>query len=357
MPDFHLTPTTFTVADYCAAFGRREIQVNRDYQRSDKVWPLAAQSFLIETILLGYPIPKLSLHQITDIRTRQSMKEIIDGQQRTRAIKSFFDNGLRLSRTSDLDDAAGRTYADLPQELQQAFLEYPLAIDLFTGALPDQIREVFRRINSYTVPLNPEEQRHATYQGEMKWFIYSLCKEFDHKIASIGTFTQRSLIRMADAKLYAEIVHALMEGVQTTKRIQLDRLYRSFDRRFNEKEEYWRRFCRSIEQIMTIVDVHRGPLMKPHIMYSFLLATMHYLSPVGHLQELIPNEDLRNSVDVETAAPALSELAAGLDADEPPRDLEQFVSASQAKTNVKRQREIRITWLYNALNGEVGTDL
>ena len=357
MPDFHLTPTTFTVADYCASIDRREIQVNRDYQRSDKVWPLPAQSFLIEIILLGYPIPKLSLHQVTDIRTRQSLKQIIDGQQRTRAIKNFFDNDLTISRTSDLEEATGKTYQELPHDLQQTFLEYALSVDLFTGALPEQIREVFRRINSYTVPLNPEEQRHATYQGEMKWFIYSLCKEIDDRIASIGTFSQRSLVRMADAKLYAEITHALVEGIQTTKKIQLDRLYRNYDKHFESKEKYLIRFEQAIEQIVNIPDIHRGPLVKPHMIYSLILAVMNYLSPIESLGDLIPQRNIRGGIELNKAAAALSELAAALDADEPPGDLSPFVAASGSKTNVKLQREIRLKWLYNALTGEVGGDL
>ena len=43
--------TTMTIADYCAAYDRGEIKINRDYQRSE-VWPSAARSFLIETVLL-----------------------------------------------------------------------------------------------------------------------------------------------------------------------------------------------------------------------------------------------------------------------------------------------------------------
>ena len=357
MPDFHLTPTTFTVADYCASVDRKEIRINRDYQRSDRVWPLVAQSFLIETILLGYPIPKVSLHQVTDLRTRQSIREIIDGQQRTRAIKGFFDNELRITRTSDIDEAAGKTYQELPPEQQHTFLDYALAADLFTGALPDQIREVFRRINSYTVPLNPEEHRHATYQGEMKWFIYSLCKEIDERIANIGTFSQRNLIRMADAKLYSEITHALMEGIQTTKKVQLDRLYKNHDKHFERREQFRRRFEVAIEQILSMPDIHRGPLVKPHVMYSLLLAVMSYMSPIESLQGLVPQRNVRGDIDVNRAIPALSELAAALDADEPPADLSPFVAASESKTNVKLQRELRVKWLYNALLGEVGGDL
>ncbi len=68
-----------TIADYCAAMTRREISTNSEYQRSDKVWPPAARSFLIETILQGYPIPKIFLFQITDLKSKKTVKEIVDG--------------------------------------------------------------------------------------------------------------------------------------------------------------------------------------------------------------------------------------------------------------------------------------
>jgi hypothetical protein len=65
---------------------RGQIVVNRTYQRSNKVWPAAARSFFIETILLGYPMPKLALYQITDLKSRRIIKEIVDGQQRSQVV-------------------------------------------------------------------------------------------------------------------------------------------------------------------------------------------------------------------------------------------------------------------------------
>ena len=75
----------YTVADYCEMLDRKEVRVNREYQRSDEVWPRTAQSFLVETILLNFPVPKLFLHQQADPRTGRPIKEIVDGQQRTKA--------------------------------------------------------------------------------------------------------------------------------------------------------------------------------------------------------------------------------------------------------------------------------
>lgn len=37
------TPTNLTVADYCQAMERNEIRVNREYQRTERVWPTAVR--------------------------------------------------------------------------------------------------------------------------------------------------------------------------------------------------------------------------------------------------------------------------------------------------------------------------
>jgi hypothetical protein len=93
-----------------------------------------------------------------------------------------------------------------------------LSQDLFVGATPAEVREVFRRINSYTVPLNAEEQRHATYQGPFKWFIARLSKDLGDAQIEMGAFTQKQLVRMADSKLFTELSHALLNGITTTNK-------------------------------------------------------------------------------------------------------------------------------------------
>lgn len=348
MPDFDLHATSYTVADYCRALDRREIRVNRNYQRSDRVWPPAAQSFLIETILLGYPMPKLSLHQITDMKTRTTVKEIVDGQQRTRTIKAFFDGELRLSRTLKLEDAAGNTYEELPEDLRQAFLDYAVPVDVFTGATPEHIREVFRRINSYTVPLNPEEQRHARWQGEMKWFVYSLARDFDGILNGLGTFTQARLVRMADAKLFAEVIHALLEGVSTTNKRKLDALYRDHDETFPDQAKLRGWFDNAFQLLLDLEELHGGPLMKPHMLYSLLLALMHASNPVPTLQELRP---LAGPIDIDVgcAVRELTALAEAMHNEEVEEKFQDFVAASMSKTNVKAQRETRIVAFLDAL--------
>ena len=182
--------TSYTVADYCNAMTSREIVVNRDYQRSDKVWPPAARSYLIESILLDYPVPKLFLYPKTDLKSKKTIKEIVDGQQRSQAILDFYNNKLRISARSRFSEAKGKLYHQLNEELQGNFLSYSLSVDLLQQATPDEIRESFRRINSYTVPLNPEEIRHAVYQGDFKWFVNELSSKYDKTFENLGIALQ-----------------------------------------------------------------------------------------------------------------------------------------------------------------------
>src|SRR6266536_1432263 len=120
-----------TIADYCSAFERGEVLINKTYQRSSDVWPSPARSYLIETILKGFPIPKLALHQVTDLRSRKTLKYVVDGQQRSSVIRSFFNNELRLLRSIELAPATNHTYEELPAELQEDFLSYMLYFDQF----------------------------------------------------------------------------------------------------------------------------------------------------------------------------------------------------------------------------------
>ena len=151
-------------------------------------------------------MPKLALHQQTDLQSRKSIKFVVDGQQRTHAIVDFFNGDLTLSRNLELVEAAGRTFDELPEDLKEAFLSYSLQFDQFEAADENVVREYFRRINSFTTPLNPEERRHANFQGNMKWFILNLADRHSETLHSLGTMTERELVRMADRKLFAEIV-------------------------------------------------------------------------------------------------------------------------------------------------------
>ncbi|MBN8582649.1 MAG: DUF262 domain-containing protein [Anaerolineae bacterium] len=346
----HITPTSFTIADYCQSMIRKEIIVNRDYQRSDKVWPAAARSFLIETILLGYPIPKLYLYQVTDLKSRKTIKHIVDGQQRSFTILDFYQNKFKLSRTSELDDLKGKGFEDLPVEYQQKFIDYAVPVDLFVSATEEEIREVFRRMNSYTVPLNAEEKRHSQWQGEFKWFIYKLSKKYDQPFINIGVFNDKQLIRMSDAKLFSEITHAFLNGITTTTSPNLDKLYKDYDDDFPQSKSIEKRISQSINTILGWDELHNTALMRPHLFYALILAVSHIQNPV---EEFFIKYEPTNQNIHPNAQTNLSALADALEnEDNAPKKFQDFVEASARTTNDVRRRSVIFKLICKAIELE-----
>lgn len=343
-----VTPSTFTVAEYCGQMESGAIVVNRDYQRSNKVWPSTAKSYLIDTILSGFPIPKLSLYQKLDIKSRKTLKEIVDGQQRSTTILSFFNNELAISGNTDW---AGMRFDDLDGTMQARFLEYQLSTDIFVGATESEIRQVFRRINSYTIPLNAQEKRHASYQGKFKWFIVDLSDQYSQVLKDIGVFSERALSRMSDSSLFSEVVMAMYRGIENASETKLDNFYREHDEVFADQAEVEKRLEHGMSQLLEWVEIHKSALMKPYSFYSLLLAILHVQRPIDVLLDTWPgNADsnislLENSLVVEN----LSILAAALE--EPPQypQLKEFVEANQAATNRIRTRSVRFGYYCQAL--------
>ncbi len=343
-----IVSTSYTVADYCTAMTNGEIIVNHNYQRSDKVWPPAARSYLIESILLDYPIPKLFLYPRTDLQSRKTIKEIVDGQQRSQAILDFYNNKLRISPTSNIPEVKGKLYNQLGEELQSDFLTYGLSVDLLQQATPNEIRESFRRMNSYTVPLNPEEKRHAVYQGDFKWFIYRLSSKYDETFLNLGVFSNKQLIRMVDFKLLAEIIDAYLYGIKDSSERRLDNLYESFDSEFPHKDETEERINKAMDFIIDLKEIHNGPLMKPYNIYSFILAINHVHSPIEILNK--EYEAPRGySFERDKVISNLSVLAEALNIDPTPKKYKDFVIANTSKTNGALHRSKRFKWFCKAL--------
>lgn len=346
----NIVPTNMTIADYCHAMERGEITVNKDYQRSDEVWPPIARSYLIETMVLGLPVPKLSLSQKTDVRTKRTVKEIVDGQQRSRAIQDFYNGQLRLSPSLETETIAGRTYPELEPESQQKFLDFSLSLDLFVSASPEEVVDIFRRMNSYTIPLNPEEQRHARFQGPFKWFINRVAKRFYKSFVDMGVFSEKALVRMSDTKLLAEICDALLNGIRTTSKAKLDNLYSQRDSKdkFPEEADLDKRITDALDQVREWTDIHHGPLMKHYVVYSLILAVIHTHRPVEVLQRAFPSPKLRK-FDHGTVIVNLSALSEALENSERPGRFRAFVAACTDQTNTGKHRTERFQWLCKAL--------
>ncbi|MGO8717937.1 MAG: DUF262 domain-containing protein [Acidobacteriaceae bacterium] len=340
----------FTIAEYCQQMENKTIVVNREYQRSDKAWPSAARSYLIDSILSGYPIPKLSLYQKTDLTSRKTIKEIVDGQQRSQAIFDFLHDKFQISGKSEF---AGRKFSTLEQTQQQQFLDYQLTADLFVGATTDEIRQTFRRINSYTIPLNPQEKRHAVFQGEFKWFIVDLSEKYADVLKLVGLLSERQLSRMADAALFSELSLAMLGGIQSASEPKIDQLYEKYEKAFGKEEEIRSRFVSTMDVILRWEQLHNTVILnKLYNFYSLFLAITHACAPLEVLNTAFPR---KNSIalDPEFALPNITELSEALTRPEEHQQYKEFIQACSKTTNRLNQRVTRFQWFSKALDPQL----
>ncbi len=338
--------SSITIADFCDQLRAANIVVNRAYQRTSKIWPPAAKSYLVDTILNGYPIPKIALYQKLDLSKRKTVREIVDGQQRTNTIFDFYNDKLRISGKSRY---AGKLYSQLDESDQRRFLEYALSVDVFVGATEDDIRQVFRRMNSYTVPLNPEEKRHATFQGEFKWFIVDLVERYTEPLKQMGVLSETHISRMQDAKLFSEIIYSILYGIDHSQDKKLDLLYETFDKNFPYEAEIAQRIDSVMSSLIELSEIHNSELMKPYNFYSLFLAVYHSRFIVPLLLDIarldteiltIPQSARSRLIDLNEA---LIEGIARTQAQE------TYLSAAEKATNRKVQREDRFKVLIDLI--------
>jgi hypothetical protein len=159
-------------------FGIRErIDTNPDYQRPP-VWSLSQKRLLIDTILRGYDIPKMYWRKISK---NPDKYEVVDGQQRLRAIWEFMNGEFDLGKTADQLNGVvlkNLKYKDndpnkiIPDELRLSLDTYTLDIIVLTDTDDEEVREMFLRLQNGTT-LKSQEKRNAM-AGKMRDFIKNL---------------------------------------------------------------------------------------------------------------------------------------------------------------------------------------
>lgn len=159
---------------------KNNIDTNPDYQRP-AVWSTSQKQLLMDTIIRGYDIPKFYMRQIS--KNPQKF-EVVDGQQRLRAIWSFIACEFRLAKEADDVDGhkiANSYYTELPLEIRSMFDVYPLDVVVMADSEEDEVREMFLRLQNGT-SLKAQEKRNAM-PGEMRKFVKDLTQHDIFKIS------------------------------------------------------------------------------------------------------------------------------------------------------------------------------
>ena len=87
--------TDWMVGDLIALKQEDALRVNHEYQRGLR-WTLAQKQMFIDSIFRGYSVPAFYFHKTENPLSGNVFHDIVDGQQRIDAIKSFRENAFAL---------------------------------------------------------------------------------------------------------------------------------------------------------------------------------------------------------------------------------------------------------------------
>ena len=202
-----------------SSLGRLELQP--DFQRRE-VWSESARIMLMDTILREIPMPKIFV--ASKIVGGNTHRIVIDGQQRLSAILAFMRDEFVLGLPYQ-GQLFGKRFSDLTEAEVETFLSYKIDFNEAKNPTDKEIREVYARVNKYTVPLNKQELRRADYPGDFLDVSEELAIHPYLEQAKIFSLTQRR--RYADVEYTSELLAAMLGGIQD-KKTDLDIFYRDF---------------------------------------------------------------------------------------------------------------------------------
>lgn len=152
----------------------KEIDLQPEFQRASDVWPQIKKSRLIESVLLGLPLP--SFYFSEDPETNKLL--VVDGLQRLCAFTDFcITKTLKLKGMQFLTALEGATYDDLDRTQIRRIKSLKITLNTLRKNTPKRVKLViFQRVNTAGVPLTPQEMRNALYQTKATELLKRMVK-------------------------------------------------------------------------------------------------------------------------------------------------------------------------------------
>lgn len=301
---------TYSINDFLEWNDKKQLQLSPKFQRKS-VWTEDAKSYLMDTIVRGKPIPKIFIRQTLNVDTRQSVREVVDGQQRLRTIISYLNDGFAISKKHN-DKYGGYFFSQLGNvdpDIQSQILNYELAVDLLVNLPDNEILDIFSRLNSYSVILNDQEKIHANHFSQFKILVDSLAHKFNSFWTDNKLLTNQKILRMEDATLVADLIIAMLEGIQSKK--QIKSFYAKYEKEFNHDTELIAdRFDKTMYLIKEVFNegLKNTEFKRIHLFYTLFTSFYHTLFGLIEVDKPIRSIEKGKYEQLKLRLAALNEL-------------------------------------------------
>lgn len=335
---------SYSINDFVEWEERKQLEISPKFQRRS-VWSPQAKSYLIDTIIKGKPLPKIFIRANTDPKTKKTIREVVDGQQRIGTILSFIKDGFKISKVHN-EEYGGKVYSELPEEIQTEFLKYELSVDLLMDLSDRDILDIFARLNTYSVALNKQELYNAKYFGYFKQLVYSLGGKYYAFWVEHGLFTDRKIMRMAEAELVTDLLIAMISGIDSKK--NAEKYYQKYDEVFDDRKEMEQRF----DNIMNMIGEIYGDKIQntsfrtiPNF-YGLFLAFYHM--NYGILNINVSRSEI-SALDYEKVKNCLDEIDTIISDKDTDKEYIDFIKSTKDATTDVPARKTRVEFIVDQI--------
>ena len=361
------TAKIITISDLVQWSEKNELELSPRYQRNS-VWNEKAKSYLIDTIVRGLPIPPIFMRQIIDVNTKTTTREIIDGQQRVRAILEYVIAESFDIKKSHNKAFGGKKYSDLDPDIQESILEYEVLAEVVTEKDDSVIYDMFARLNSNNIVLNKQEIRNSKYWGEFKVLVYRLSSKYRDFFLSAQLLTDNDCARMRDSELINSLLILLIDGIVEETPTYIENTYKKYDKDFPDVDLIETKFTNILnvaEQIYNYFNGASGCFSNKNYFFTMYGVLTNQMYGIKNIElprnKIFGNENINNNLMI--LYNCLAQFIIDFDTNIADKDntyglyleYSEFSRIHKTRTTSKNERIQRIKFLNNILE-RVSTD-
>ncbi len=207
------------------------------------VWTNDDKLNFLQTVLQGYPFPEIYIAAgEVNSETGEGTEMLVDGQQRMTTLYQYFV-GSDLLKLKNLFPP----YKDLLEKQKIEFLEYEVVIRDLGNKTIEEIKEIFKRINSTKYSLNAMEINNARFDGAFK--------KFAEEISQHAFFERNRIFNATDIKRMNDVVFSLTILITVLSNyFNRDDEFESFLSTYNDEFEYENDLRKELDNTFTVIE-------------------------------------------------------------------------------------------------------